>query len=183
MPTKRAEPDHNTPPKSGEKKSKQSLCTICDELIDDGDENDVEAIYCEGSCQGWLHRRCAGLSKKLFHLMGESDDPFYCPHCKLLRQDKEIAELKNLVHSFKSLVDEIPILKSKIELQDSQLPNQSDTNQSTKPTFPTETSDSDMLHQSATAKLIQISKLAIQPHLLSHRHCCPIENLMPSSTV
>ena len=68
-PTKKcSNPDHNMPPKASEKKNKQEeeICIICDSIIleeNEDDENQArdEAIFCEGLCQRWLHRKCAGL--------------------------------------------------------------------------------------------------------------------------
>ena len=59
---------------SGES-TEEHICPVCLDSITD--EHDY--IYCEGSCHRWLHRCCAGLSKVLFNLWVNSDDPFYCP--------------------------------------------------------------------------------------------------------
>ena len=73
MPTKkRSNPVHNTPPKTSEKKNKkeEEICIICDSAIledeDDEEQTGDEAIFCEGLCQGWLHRKCAGLTNAFF---------------------------------------------------------------------------------------------------------------------
>jgi len=56
-----------------------------------------EAIFCESTCNSWIHRQCAGLSQVLFNLFEESEEPFYCPHCRLVSQDKQLQQLKSVV--------------------------------------------------------------------------------------
>ena len=55
----------NTPPKCGEKKTKQgepTVSLVCDIVIVEKDDNASPAItgedvvLCEGTCQGWIHR-------------------------------------------------------------------------------------------------------------------------------
>jgi len=63
-----------------------TICPICLDPILDVTENSVgqEAIFCESTCNSWIHRQCAGLSQVLFNLFEESEEPFYCPHCRLV---------------------------------------------------------------------------------------------------
>ena len=44
--------------------AEEYICPVCLESITD----EHDSIYCEGSCDRWLHRYCAGLSKVLFNL-------------------------------------------------------------------------------------------------------------------
>ena len=60
----------------------------------------------------WLHRGCAGLSKSAFQLVSTTSEPFYCPHCALSSQRKEIVALKASVDQLFS--KEIVFLKSTI---------------------------------------------------------------------
>ena len=76
--------------------------TICPVFLDpilDATENTEgqEAIFCQSTCNSWIHRQCAGLSQVLFKIFEESDEPFYCPHCRLASQDKQLQELKSMV--------------------------------------------------------------------------------------
>ena len=49
-------------------KTAQESCLICDKVIKDGVPGQ-ESILCEGECcQGWIHRTCAGLSKRAFQI-------------------------------------------------------------------------------------------------------------------
>ena len=44
-----------------------TTCPIClDPIIDATEDTEgQEAIFCEGECDAWLHRQCAGLSQRL----------------------------------------------------------------------------------------------------------------------
>ena len=50
------------------------VCPICESkfnIVDDDESNEGEdAIFCEGECQIWLHRKCVGLMKNAFTLIG-----------------------------------------------------------------------------------------------------------------
>ena len=95
-----------TKPSTNEQKSKISLCrcSVCQEEIvePNGKKVGQDAIYCDGACQAWLHRKCAGLPKDRFKLVSESNDPFYCPHCRLELQRDEISHLKVEVAELRS---------------------------------------------------------------------------------
>lgn len=66
----------------------------------------------------WLHRRCAGLSKEAFNdLVSQTvTDPFYCPMCRLDKQELKLKSLRDLVASLSShlslVADELAALKS-----------------------------------------------------------------------
>ena len=88
-----------------------TICPVClDPIVDATEDTEGhEAIYCESTCNSWIHRQCAGLSKTLFKKLEESDEPFCCPHCRLVLQDKQLQELKSLVDA---LSKEVITLKS-----------------------------------------------------------------------
>jgi len=90
-------------PSPGGKKDSH-ICPICDNAIRDavGKRAGHEAVECSGSCSTWLHRHCAGLSRKAFEQVSKSDDPFFCPQCRLDKQDMEIQSLRQLVSSLSS---------------------------------------------------------------------------------
>ena len=64
--------------KKGPKKGTD--CAICLKPIIDHSEvtEDEDSIFCEGSCQQWIHRTCAGLLNPAFDLIRSSDQNFYC---------------------------------------------------------------------------------------------------------
>lgn len=84
--------------RSSTKKSKSTcfVCPICDESIKDSSTrvSGQDSVFCDGVCNTWLHRRCAGLSKMLFVALSHSKDPFYCPHCRLHLLSKELSSLR-----------------------------------------------------------------------------------------
>ena len=87
-------------------------CPICEENIVG------ESIQCDGVCNSWLHRRCAGLSKTAFERASKSDDKFFCPMCRLTNQEKEIGLLKgnvaSLEHKLNSILDKVNVLDDQI---------------------------------------------------------------------
>ena len=129
MPKKCRNPDHTTPPKATDgKKTKQETCLVCEVVIQDGDDisdKGEDAVFCKGICQAWIHRRCLGLSKKLYDNLGKSNDPFLCVYCALHKQSQEIDELERLIspltspcvdnQGIQTLSKEISHLKSKLE--------------------------------------------------------------------
>lgn len=80
---------------SGAIKKVSFTCPICDETIKDavGRRKGQDAIECDGICATWLHRGCAGLSKLAYASLSKSSAPFYCPQCRLNKQDLEIKSL------------------------------------------------------------------------------------------
>ena len=94
--TKRKHPSVNSP---GEEEP--STCAIClDPIIDATEDTEgQEAIFCEGKCNAWLHRQCAGLSHRLFEIYQDKDDHFHCPNCRLIMQEHCIQELKSTIES------------------------------------------------------------------------------------
>ena len=75
--------------------------TICDGCCSAIIDNEQEAIQCEGCCQKWYHRLCAGVSKFHYDMLADSPDPFICWLCAdSLRKaatrelQQELAELK-----------------------------------------------------------------------------------------
>ena len=67
-------------------------------IVEDTDEKDGElkdAIFCEGSCNSWLHHKCAGLSSLTFQPLSNSNKPLLCVYCLLSNQAIQIAELKS----------------------------------------------------------------------------------------
>ena len=87
--------------------TEECICPVClDKITDEHD-----AIYCEGGCDGWLHRSCAGLSKVLFDVWRDCDDPFFCPHCRISKQEEVLSSMQTTIHL---LLQDVESLKSKI---------------------------------------------------------------------
>ena len=86
---------------AGKQSKMSNICPLCDEPIIESGEHTKgqDAVYCEGQCKTWLHRKCAALPKSVFAQIGESDEPFVCCYCLLVTQKVEIQSLKSLVES------------------------------------------------------------------------------------
>ena len=99
----------NSQPKR--KKRVPVICPICEETVEDASskKRGHDAIFCEGACQDWLHRQCAGLSKVNFDAAKASNLPFLCPCCRLSDKSTELSALKATVDE---LVAEVSKLKS-----------------------------------------------------------------------
>jgi len=82
-------------PKGG--KNSEADCLICEQPILEAGEHceGDDAVYCEGSCQGWIHRRCAGLTRPAFEKLGEPDTQYLCMYCMMASQNNEISKLTN----------------------------------------------------------------------------------------
>ena len=93
------------PKKSGKatpaKGKSDVVCPMCEELIiDAGSSNSKkgnsgqESIFCEGVCNAWLHRSCAGLNKITFAALVKSKEKFFCPSCRMREYQSEISKLR-----------------------------------------------------------------------------------------
>ena len=98
---------------AGRRKRGTCVCPICNETIVDTTKNKKghDAIFCEGICDSWLHRRCAGLSQPAFTELQNSAESFVCLHCQLKLCKSEISNLWRTVHS---LQDSVARLESKL---------------------------------------------------------------------
>lgn len=84
-------------------------CLVCEDIILEESENEEghEAVYCEGDCQGWIHKKCAGLTHPAFDNLSESI-PYLCQHCTFTKQYKEICTLKE---NIKTLSNKLAVLE------------------------------------------------------------------------
>ena len=100
---------------SGTKQKKEN-CIVCEKAIKDSDEaNKVkgqDSLLCEGNCQRWMYRICAGISKQAQLEADNSNDPFLCHRCISSRQTKEIITLQAMVSRLES---ELTSLKAKLD--------------------------------------------------------------------
>ena len=122
---KRSRASENSPSNKEKKKSKSShtvLCCICDvDIVDDTDES----VLCEGICQAWMHRKCAGISRQVFAVISKSNDPYLCSHCMLSNYKEEIVSLKNQVSSLSNELALLKVNQVPTDVSDSSLPDNS----------------------------------------------------------
>ncbi len=111
--------------KSAQKDS-NCTCPICEDVIldDTVTQTGQDSIFCEGACSTWLHRGCAGLSKKRFLQLNQSDKSFLCTSCCLLSHSSEIKDLRD---SINHLTQELLSLKSLVSSRRSDGQHQSPT--------------------------------------------------------
>ena len=104
---------------SGSDEARETACQTCPicALVILESTNDVEgheALLCEGSCNQWYHRWCAGVSKACYKALSGTEDPFFYPSCTATKQQKAILELQS---SVRSLSDEVRELTKDKNLQ------------------------------------------------------------------
>ncbi len=89
------------------------LCTICTQpILEATDQEDGhDALLCEGKCNTWYHRWCAGVTKARYEVLSNTEDPFHCPACVAERQENTIRELQDMVLS---LAEEVRVLKATV---------------------------------------------------------------------
>ena len=75
--------------------------TICDGCCSTIVEGEHEAIQCEGSCQKWYHRLCAGVSKYHYDMLADSPNPFICWMCSDILRRAVIQELQQELATLK----------------------------------------------------------------------------------
>lgn len=96
-------------------------CLVCCNVIVEYDEEKGiegdEAIFCEGSCSAWIHRKCVCLSKKSYEALTEQELPYFCPHCASINQTKEVEELKKLVASLASELNSVKLQMQELKEQ------------------------------------------------------------------
>ena len=79
-------------------------CDLCAAAVVDGKD---EALQCEGACQKWYHRYCAGISLSHFTKLANSAKPFVCTTCCQDMQQAVVCQLQAEVASLKAEVREL----------------------------------------------------------------------------
>ena len=92
---------------------KSFICPVCEETIKDPSPTSEgqESIFCEGTCNTWLHRKCAGLSKKAFQNVSNSNKLFLCPCCVISKHEEDIATLKTTIQD---LTNQLTSIQAKL---------------------------------------------------------------------
>jgi len=88
------------------KDTEDTYCAICQEVILER-ENGQDAVYCEGQCQSWIHRKCSGLTGQAFEQICESNDKHLCPFCMLSVQNCELMKLRNMIELLSKKVEQL----------------------------------------------------------------------------
>ena len=92
--------------------SAPEVCPICCEVIIEASESSEgqEALFCDGTCQKWLHRWCAGVHKDAYPVLQSSGSPYHCPSCLAALHHEQIRSLSEMVEALRA---EIRSLKAK----------------------------------------------------------------------
>ena len=85
-------------------KKRSVTCAVCEQNIVDGKD---QALFCEGVCQRWLHRYCAGVSVPHFKSVSASSEPFYCIGCFQATHSAELTSLKETISSMQTEIAEL----------------------------------------------------------------------------
>ena len=70
---------------------KAEECAVCCQKVTEGEG---EALFCEGKCQKWLHRYCAGVSVAQFQDLSTVSAPFLCVICYQQSHGVALEELR-----------------------------------------------------------------------------------------
>ena len=84
--------------------SNRVKCDLCLAAIVEDKE---DALQCEGTCQLWFHRYCAGVSQSLFKSLAGDDKPFICLHCSQESHHATVNELQSEVAALRAEVVEL----------------------------------------------------------------------------
>ena len=93
---------------SSDPRATENLCAVCEQKIVEGKD---QALFCEGLCQRWFHRYCAGVSVHHFNALSASSDPFHCFGCF---QETCATEVKILRETISSLKAEVSTLRDSL---------------------------------------------------------------------
>ena len=80
---------------AGCQKSQAVKCAMCEQVVHGKDQ----ALFCEGECQRWFYRYCAGVSVVHFHALCSSLEQFRCVRCIQKFYIAEIAILKESIRN------------------------------------------------------------------------------------
>ena len=109
----------------GKKQEPQCECPICYEvIIDRPNENHQPSIFCEGECQSWLHKSCAGLTEQAFKYFSKSTIPYQCLHCTIKQQKTELEQLKQILTALSEEVSQLKSTTKQISNSNSNSANQ-----------------------------------------------------------
>ena len=88
----------------------EHVCPVCMEpILDEGvDHAGQDALFCEGECQCWHHRWCAGVTKCCYIELADSMESFLCPSCTIVNQKATIDCLRDCLNT---LTDEVWAMK------------------------------------------------------------------------
>ena len=105
-----------SPVSSAKKNISQCICLICEKAIIDASPKSKgqDSVFCEGTtCQGWIHRTCAGLTKSQFRIISspQHKSPFYCLQCTHARYSEQISQLSSTIEILNKKIANLELAK------------------------------------------------------------------------
>ena len=96
------------------KPGKRTVCRIWTEVIEEaaGRKKGHDLIFCDGACQDWINRQCAGLSKAHFSRLSTCNQDFHSHRCLLSQQCAKLSALKKTVEGLSREVSHLKNLVS-----------------------------------------------------------------------
>ena len=91
---------------------KAEECAVCCQKVTEGEG---EALFCEGKCQKWLHRYCAGVSVAQFQDLSTASAPFLCVMCYQQSHGVALEELRATVTALTAEVKELRAALQRVE--------------------------------------------------------------------
>ena len=95
--------------KRGAGKGTKTKCDLCLAVIVEDKE---DALQCEGTCQLWFHRYCAGVSQCHFKSLVSDDSHYMCLHCSQKCHHATVSELQSEVAALRT---EVAVLRAALE--------------------------------------------------------------------
>ena len=93
-----------TPARQPAMRKEKTMCDLCCAAVVEGKE---EALQCEGECQLWFHRYCAGVSSSYFKELSSSSKPFVCLSCAHKTQQAVVSTLQSELAALRVEMDEL----------------------------------------------------------------------------
>lgn len=93
-----------TPARQPAMRKEKTMCDLCCAAVVEGKE---EALQCEGECQLWFHRYCAGVSSSYFKELSSSSKPFVCLPCAHKTQQAVVSTLQSELAALRVEMDEL----------------------------------------------------------------------------
>ena len=110
-----------TPVRVSTSKKACEICPMCTQPIEGATElkDGQEALMCEGTCDCWYHRWCAGVSKERFAALSDSEEPFLCPSCASERRQCIVHELQDMVRCLANEARELKATEAALQCSSS----------------------------------------------------------------
>lgn len=101
-------------PVSPKAKVKSKICDLCAGAI----KHTEDLVKCQGPCEQYMHRYCAGVTRHNYQQLKTSSTPFKCLVCSVEDHKQTLA---SLITAAEGITKELSLLKSQIDLKETQI--------------------------------------------------------------